>query len=71
MAEVETIDQMNDQQLGQHAMKILARELGPAGFARFLRVYRSGSGDYTRDRDQWIGNLTMEDIRAKLEQIHR
>ena len=32
------------------------------GFARFLRVYRAGTGDYTEDRHQWLDGLTVKDI---------
>jgi len=35
--------------------------------ARFLRVYRAGSGDYTRDRHQWLDGLTMDDVLGKRE----
>ena len=53
---------MTDEELYRHAVEVLKRELGADGLARFLRLYRSGSGDYTRDRDQWLGHLRIEDI---------
>jgi hypothetical protein len=43
-------EQMTDEQFERHALDILHRELGGDGLARFLRVYRAGTGDYTRDR---------------------
>ncbi len=59
---VEQIDTMSDDEFTRHALGILSRELGVYGFARFLRVYRAGSGDYTQDRHQWLDGLTVKDI---------
>ena len=58
---VEQVDKMSDDQLERHALTILQRELGVYGLARFLRVYRAGSGDYTQDRHQWLDGLSVED----------
>ena len=66
-----SIEEMSDERLKQHAMDILQRELGAGGFARFLRVYRSGTGDYTRDRRAWQSGVTVrqiaEDIKRRRE----
>lgn len=56
------IDQLTDEQFERHALELLQRELGPDGLARFLRLNRSGTGDYTRDRDQWQKDLTLDQI---------
>jgi hypothetical protein len=65
------VDSMSDEQFGAYALDILRRELGLSGFARFLRVYRAGSGDYTRDRQHWLGNHTVEDLVEELDSIRR
>lgn len=66
-----SIEEMSDEQLKEHAMEILQRELGAGAFARFLRVYRPGSGDYTRDRRTWQSGVTVrqiaEDIKKRRE----
>jgi len=36
--------------------------LGADGLARFLRLNRSGPSDYTRDRDEWQKDLTLDQI---------
>ena len=56
------IDKLTDEQFERHALGLLQRELGPDGLARFLRLNRSGRGDYTRDRDQLQKNLTIDQI---------
>ena len=57
---------MTDEQFERYALEILQRELGSDGLARFLRLNRSGKGDYTRDRRQWQKNLTVGEIVASL-----
>ena len=62
-----SLEQMSDENFERHALAILQRELGLAGLARFLRVYRSGTGDYTRDRHQWLQDATIEEVMAEVE----
>ena len=56
------LDTMTDEQFERHAFDVLARELGVDGLARFLRLHRSGPGDYTKDRLQWQKDLTVDVI---------
>jgi hypothetical protein len=64
---VTPLDQLTDEEFERHALGILRRELGIDGFARFLRLYRSGSGDYTRERHQWLEGATIAEIVAEVE----
>jgi len=61
------IEKMNDEDFERHALAILRRELGLDGLARFLRLYRSGTGDYTRDRHRWLEGATLQEIMAEVE----
>jgi hypothetical protein len=45
----------------------LKRELGVLGMVRFLQFIDSGRGDYTKDRRQWLKDLTVDDIVAEIE----
>jgi len=54
--------EMTDLEFQRHALAILQRELGAKGFARFLRLYRSGHGDYTSDRDRLLDGIKIDDI---------
>ena len=56
------VAEMTDEQFRLHAFEILQQTLGAEGFARFLRVYRPGSGDYTRDRHKWQQGITVQQI---------
>ncbi len=55
-------------ELNQKAKAILIRELGPVDYARFIQQYEEGTGDYTRDRHQWLGE---ESARTLHEQAAR
>lgn len=67
MATQALTDQMTDEQFERHAFNVLARELGLGGLARFIRLNRSGPGDYTAERDQWLANVTIADIERELK----
>ena len=67
MASSTLTTQMTDEQLERHAFKVLAKELGLGGLARFIRLNCSGRGDYTANRPAWQAGMTVEDIRRELE----
>ena len=56
------LERMTDEEFERHAVSVLRRELGLDGLARFLRVYRAGSGDYTRDRRHWLEGAGVQEI---------
>jgi hypothetical protein len=51
----------------QQATTILIREMGVVDALRFLNQYRAGSGDYTNERGQWLGDLTLEQITSGIK----
>ena len=55
----------------QSSCDLLKRELGVDGLARFLRLNRSGPGDYARDRDQWQKDLTLDQILESIRKHRR
>jgi hypothetical protein len=64
------LEQMTDEEFEHYALGILHREMGVYGLARFLRVYRAGTGDYTRDRHQWLEGATVQDLAREFEEHH-
>jgi hypothetical protein len=46
----------------------LTRELGPVGMARFLQQFETGRGDYSREREIWLGGETVETLADKIKQ---
>lgn len=67
MVSEQKIRQMSDEQFRHFALDLLSRELGLYGYARFLMLYRPGTGDYTRDRHLWQNSLKMDDIIAEIK----
>lgn len=49
----------------------LVRELGVVDALRFLSQYTSGSGDYTAERDSWLGEDSLEDLFKEVEEVDR
>jgi len=47
--------------------RALIDSLGFDGAIKFLRQFDSGEGDYTKQRQQWLDKLTLEDIVADIE----
>jgi hypothetical protein len=55
--------------LREKGFAILVRELGPANALRFLHLFHPGKGNYTVEREQWLGSLTLEEIDAELKRM--
>ena len=43
-------------------LAVLARELGPVGLTRFLQMFDTGSGDYTKERRQWVDDQSLDEV---------
>jgi len=57
-------------QIRKRGIEALAKALGPVGMARFLQQFEVGSGDYTRDREKWLKELTVQQVVKEIEE-HR
>ncbi len=57
---------MNPAQIRQQGLEALAKALGPVGMVRFLQQFDTGNGDYTKERQQELANLTLEDILGEI-----
>jgi len=62
------IRQASLMQIRQLGIEALTQALGPVGMVRFLQQFDTGSGDYTRDRDELLGEPTVEDIFAQIKE---
>lgn len=54
------------EEVTQHAIQVLSREIGVSDTVRFLNQFINGSGDYTRDREALFQDLTLDDILAEI-----
>lgn len=55
-------------EIRQQGYKALINALGVAGTLRFLQQLGVGYGDYTKERHQWLDQLTMDDFRNYVKQ---
>jgi len=53
---------MSPNQLRKAGLEALIKSLGPAGMARFIQQYDIGTGDYTKDRNNWLDNIGLDEI---------
>ena len=56
------VSEMSEEEFERRTLDAIHREFGPGGVVRFLMAFRSGKGDYTRDRQQGLAGINQEDI---------
>lgn len=59
---------MTPLEINRLGYKALTDALGFDGMIRFLRQFEPGTGDYTKERHQWLDRFTNEDIFTSIEQ---
>ncbi len=59
---------MTPEQIRNAGLEALERELGVVGMVRFLQQFEKGSGDYTKDRYDWLRDEDAENLIRKVEQ---
>lgn len=64
--EMRTLDEIN-----RLATEILFRELGVVDATRFFNQFTLGQGDYTKDRETWLADISLDqavsEIRSERE----
>jgi hypothetical protein len=58
---------MTPVELNQKGFQALLDKLGYVDAVRFIKQFDNGQGNYTQERDQWLGELTLEEIWADLQ----
>jgi hypothetical protein len=57
-------------EITQTAIGLLCQELGVAKTIRFLHQFSTGYGNYTTERDELFGALTVATIAAEIRRQH-
>ncbi|MEZ5672619.1 MAG: hypothetical protein R3E08_09645 [Thiotrichaceae bacterium] len=60
-----------DREIQQLAYTVLIRELGIVGFIQFIQSFDPGTGDYTKEREQWQAHLTVDSIVQMIQEDNR
>jgi Mg/Co/Ni transporter MgtE len=55
-------------ELTYEAISVLLREMGVVDTVRFLNQYTAGYGNYTEEREQLFGHLTLDEIISEIKQ---
>ena len=58
-------------EITQEATRLLYKELGVVNTIRFLNQFTTGYGDYTKEREQLLGNLSLDEIISEIKQMRR
>lgn len=58
-------------EIDRRAREVLTRDLGIVDTLRFLGQFRSGSGDYTSDRGEWLDDLSLDEILSEIRSKKR
>ena len=53
-------------EIRQTGIELLTEHLGIEGMVRFFQQTETGTGNYTQERNQWLGN---PDVRSLAEEI--
>lgn len=62
-----SIQTMNPAAIRKAGLAAISKELGPLGMVRFLQQFESGSGDYTKERIQWLDKMDIKDIVSEIK----
>lgn len=58
-------------EIDRRAREVLTRDLGIVDTLRFLAQFRSGSGDYTAERGEWLNELSLQEIVSGIKSTRR
>ena len=54
-------------EIRKEGLEALSRALGPVDMARFISSFETGSGDYTKERHQWLPD-DREEVVARIQE---
>ncbi len=60
---------MTDEQILELGFKALVDKLGPVGMVRFIHQFRAGKGDYTEERQQWVGMSDVATLAKRIQEV--
>jgi hypothetical protein len=54
-------------EISRQATHILFKEMGIVDTIRFLNQFSIGQGDYTKEREKWLGDISMDDAISQIK----
>ena len=68
---IRNLDQLSDIVFYEHALEIILDRLGPVGMARFIRIRKPSTIDYTAERHKWLDKLDSNAILEGIQQAQQ
>lgn len=56
------VTKLSEVQIQKTGYKILVQNMGITGFSKFIRQFDTGSGDYTKEKEQDLKDYTVDSI---------
>lgn len=54
-------------EISRRATHILFKEMGIVDTIRFLNQFSMGQGDYTKEREKWLGDISLDDAISQIK----
>ena len=54
-------------EISRQATNILFEQIGAVDTIRFLNQFSVGRGDYTKEREKWLGDISLDDAISKIK----
>ncbi|MFZ2447833.1 MAG: hypothetical protein WAW37_15870 [Syntrophobacteraceae bacterium] len=54
-------------EISRRATEILFQRMGVVDTLRFLNQFSTGQGDYTKEREQWLSGITLDEAIVRLK----
>ena len=54
-------------EISRRAARILFKEMGVVDTIRFLNQFSVGQGDYTKERERWLADLSLDDAISEIK----
>jgi hypothetical protein len=58
--------EMTQEEIRRVGLEALAQALGPIGMVRFLQQFVTGQGDFTEERQYWLGQTTVAELAGQI-----
>ncbi len=60
---------MSLEEIRRKGIRILTKNLGVVGMIRFFQQIDKGWGNYTKERERWLGNPSIEEICKEIKNL--
>ena len=54
-------------EISRRATHILFKEMGVVDTIRFLNQFSIGQGDYTKEREEWLSDISLDDAISQIK----